>query len=77
MTGMSHIVMDEASGTADCSICRMGITAPSSFGGIPLADMLASFVVQHSVHTKAGSPSGLTATGRATKAAREALRDPR
>ena len=69
---LSHITLNESEGKADCSVCHMGVTAPPSFGGIPRANMLASFVVQHSVHTK-GAPSGLTATGRASKAARVAM----
>ena len=67
---LSHISINESEGKADCSVCHTGVTAPPSFGGIPRTDMLAAFVVQHAVHTKAGSPSGLTATGRASKAAR-------
>ena len=67
---LSHIKLDEANGKADCSVCKTGVTAPVSFGGIPRTDMLASFVVLHSVHTKAGVASGLTATGRPSKAAR-------
>jgi hypothetical protein len=67
---LSHITLDEAGGKADCSVCKMGVTVPPSFGGVPRSDMLAAFVVQHAVHTKASNPSGLTATGRAPKAAR-------
>lgn len=70
---LSHISIDEAAGKADCSICGTGVTAPLSFGGIPRTDMLAAFVVQHAVHTKAGVASGLTANGRPSKAARAAL----
>ena len=73
---LSHIALNEAEGKADCSVCNTGITAPRSFGGIPQANMLASFVVQHSVHTKAGYASGLTASGRASKAARIAMSTP-
>lgn len=68
-----HVTLDEDSGKADCSICGIGVTAPLSFGGIPRSTMLASFVVQHSSHTKAGVASGLTATGRISKAGRIAM----
>lgn len=70
---LSHITLDEPAGKADCSVCGTGVTAPRSFGGVPRADMLAAFVVQHSVHTKAGVAAGLTPTGRASKAARAYL----
>lgn len=70
---LSHIALDEAAGKADCSVCQIGVTAPPSFGGVPRANMLAAFVVQHAVHTKAGKPSGLTSAGNATKAARAYL----
>ncbi len=68
-----HVTIDEANGKADCSVCGIGVTAPISFGGIPRSDMLASFMVQHSCHTKAGVASGLTATGRISKAGRVAM----
>ena len=71
-TDLTHIAVDEAAGKADCSVCKIGVTAPASFGGIPRTDMLAAFVVQHSTH-KAGRPTGLTPTGRPSKAAREAF----
>jgi len=70
MADLTHIAVDEAGGKADCSVCRTGVTAPPSFGGIPRTDMLVSFVVQHSVH-KGGQPAGLTPTGRVSKAARD------
>lgn len=70
---LRHITIDEFQGKADCSICSIGATVPESFGGIPRSDLLASFIVQHAVHTKAGVASGLTATGRASKAARTAI----
>lgn len=70
---LSHIAINEAEGKADCSVCRTGVTAPPSFGGIPRIDMLAAFVVQHAVHTKAGVASGLTAAGNPSKAARAAF----
>lgn len=66
---LSHIVINEAEGKGDCSVCQTGVTAPPSFGGISRTNMLASFLVQHSVHTKAGVAAGLTATGRPSKAA--------
>lgn len=72
MTDLSHITIDEAAGKADCSVCGIGVSAPPSFGGIPRPQMLASFLVQHSVHSR-GKPTGLTPTGRASKAAREAI----
>ena len=65
---LTHIAVDEAAGKADCSECGMGLIAPPVFG-IPAANMLAAFVVQHSVH-RGGKPSGLTPT-RTSKAARE------
>lgn len=70
------ITIDESAGNADCSVCTIGMTAPPSFGGIPRTTVLATFVVQHATHaTRRGvaMPTGLTATGRATKAAREVL----
>lgn len=66
---IGHVVLDEANGKADCTLCRTGVSAPPSFGSIPRTDMLAAFVVQHSVHTKAGVASGLTPSGRPSKAA--------
>lgn len=71
-----HIALDEGGGTADCAVCSMSVTVPDkSFGPIPRTDLLASFLVQHSVHTKAGRPAGLTPTGRTSKAAVECFRD--
>ncbi len=67
------ITLDEPNGKADCSVCRMGVTAPPSFGGIPRPNLLAAFVVEHATHSRAGRSNGLTATGKATKAAREVL----
>jgi len=67
----AHVTFDESTGKADCAICGIGMTAPSSFGGIPRSNMLASFLVQHAVHSRAGVASGLTAKGDPTKAARE------
>jgi hypothetical protein len=71
---LSHIAINEAEGKADCSVCQIGVTAPPSFGGVPRANMLAAFVVQHSVH-KDKRPTGLTPTGRASKSARAHLGD--
>lgn len=68
-----HIALDEQAGKADCSKCKTGITAPPSFGYIARVDMLAVFVIQHATHSMRGVASGLTASGKATKAAREAL----
>lgn len=73
MADLSHIRVDEAAGTADCSTCGTGIGVPARFGGIPRAGMLASFVVQHAVHNRAGIAVGLTAAGNAAKAARAVL----
>lgn len=73
---LSHITLNEPEGKADCAVCQTGVTAPVSFGGISRTDMLASFLVQHSVHTKTGVASGLTATGKPSKAARAALTKP-
>lgn len=70
---LSHISINEDAGMADCSVCHVGVTAPPSFGGVPRSKMLAAFIVQHSVHTKAGVPCGLTPTGRASKAAASAF----
>lgn len=64
-----HLTIDEDAGKADCARCQTGITAPPSFGGVPRSNMLAAFIVQHATHTKAGVANGLTAGGRATKAA--------
>ena len=70
---LGHITLDPASGKADCSVCKIGCTVPPSLGGIPRMNMLAAFVVEHSVHTKAGAPAGLTPAGRPTKAAKLAM----
>jgi hypothetical protein len=70
---LSHITLNEGTGNADCAVCKTGVTCPPMFGPIPASDMLAAFVVQHSTHTKAGVANGLTATGRASKAARTVL----
>ena len=67
------IRIDEAAGEADCGLCNMGITAPAMFGPIPRANMLASFVVLHATHSERGMPSGLTRTGRISRAASQAL----
>lgn len=70
----SHITLSEAEGRIDCATCRMGMDAPPSFGGIPRADLIASFIVQHADHNARGFPNGLTASGRPTKRAVAALR---
>lgn len=70
-----HIAIDEPAGKIDCSVCQMGVTAPPSFGGVPRADMLAAFLVQHAVH-RGGRPTGLTANGVASKAAIQVLSAP-
>lgn len=71
---LPHVTVDEEARKADCSICKVGMTMPGvTFGPIQASDMLASFVVQHAVHDKRGVPSGLTAAGNATKAARDAV----
>lgn len=69
----AHITVDDAAGKADCDLCKMGVTAPPSFGGIPRHDMLSAFIILHSSHAKSGVPNGLTPTGRPSKAARSAL----
>lgn len=70
---LSHLTLNEADGKADCSVCHIGITVPPSFGFVTRNDMLAAFIVQHSVHTKAGAPAGLTDGGKPTKRARDYL----
>lgn len=70
---LPHVTINEAEGKADCAECQTGITAPQNFGGIPRADFLASFVIQHAVHTKAGNAKGLTAGGKPTKEAMSVL----
>lgn len=69
----SWIKVIEHSGQADCSICRTGVTAPPMFGPIPRAEILAAFVAQHATHTKTGRPSGLTSSGKVSRAARAVL----
>lgn len=68
----AHLTIAEADGTADCSVCGTGVTAPESFGGIPRTTMLATFIVQHAAH-RGKVATGLTAAGTATKAAQAAL----
>lgn len=71
---LAHVTVDEDAGTAYCAACSIGMTVPQrTFGPVARTDLLASFLTQHSVHTKAGAPSGLTPTGKPTKAARDAL----
>jgi hypothetical protein len=54
----------------ECTLCKVSMSTDSKTLGPHLA---ASFIVQHAAHTKAGAASGLTAGGKASKAAREAL----
>jgi len=67
-----RIRVDESKGTAECP-CGVSVTVPPTFGGIPRANLLAAFVIEHSVHDGKGRPDGLTPTGRASKAARTFL----
>lgn len=67
-----HLTITEADGTADCSACGTGITAPETFGGIPRATMLATFIVQHATH-RGKVATGLNASGTATPAAQRVL----
>lgn len=65
-----HLTVDDESFTASCSACGTSVTCPSGqFGPISVEDMIASFLVQHSVHTKRGVAAGLTPAGLPTKAA--------
>ncbi len=73
MNAPEHLTINEDKGTADCTVCKTSATFPESFGAIPRSDLLASFFVQHAVHTQRGVPSGLTAAGKPTKAARAVL----
>ena len=72
-----HITVDESKGAAECATCGVGVHLPTDkFGYIRVVDMLAEFIVQHAVHDRKGHASGLTKTGRATKAAMAALAAP-
>ena len=72
-----HITVDESKGAAECAECGVGVHLPTDkFGYIRVVDMLAAFIVQHAVHDRKGHASGLTKTGRATKAAMAALAAP-
>lgn len=65
-----HLTVDEGSFTASCRACSTSVDCPSwRFGPFSVEDMLATFLIQHSVHTKGGVPAGLTASGKPTKAA--------
>lgn len=58
----------------ECSVCRTGWSGGATFGPIRGADLAATFIVQHAIHAKNGSPHGLTPSGRKRGAAIEALR---
>ena len=69
-----HITVDESKGAAECATCGVGVHLPTGkFEYARAVDMLAAFIVQHAVHDRKGHASGLTKTGRATKAAMAAL----
>lgn len=53
-----------------CMTCGGGVKGGRSFGPVSGADMAASFIAQHTVHTKSGVPSGLTSSGNPSKAFR-------
>lgn len=77
LTLPQHINVNESASTAECGVCRMSVHMPTGkFGPTRAADMLAAFVIQHAVHDRKGHASGLTKTGRATKAAMAALAAP-
>lgn len=61
---------------ADCQACRTGMSVPmaSIFGAEFVGGMLAAFVTAHAVHDRRGAASGLTPSGRPSKAFREAQR---
>ena len=72
-----HITVDESKGAAECATCGVSVHLPTGkFGHIRAVDMLATFIVHHAVHDRKGHASGLTKTGRATKAAMAALAAP-
>ena len=72
-----HIAVDESKGAAECATCGVSVHLPTGkFGYVRAVDMLAAFILQHAVHDRKGHASGLTKTGRATKAAMAALAAP-
>ena len=74
LTLPQHITVDESKGAAECATCGMSVHLPTGkFGHIRAVDMLAAFIAHHAVHDRKGHASGLTKTGRATKAAMAAL----
>lgn len=48
----------------ECTVCGMGVSHGRSFGMVSGADLAASFIVLHRIHTKMGKPNGLTPSGR-------------
>ena len=69
-----HLLVDEAAHTASCTVCGMSVACPSGrFGPVSASDMLAAFVVGHTVHDRSGMPNGLTPTGKPRKTAIAAL----
>jgi len=68
LTIPAHLTINEPQGKADCSVCRMGVTATGS--RVPA--MLAAFIASHAVH-RGETPTGLTASGRMSRAARDVL----
>ena len=61
---------------ADCQVCHTGMSVPTAsiFGAEFVRGMLAAFVTAHTVHDRRGTTSGLTPSGRHSKAFREAQR---
>lgn len=61
---------------ADCQVCHTGMSVPTAsiFGAEFVGGMLAAFVTAHAAHGRRGNASGLTPSGRPSKAFREAQR---
>ena len=71
----THLLVDEAANTADCTVCGMSVECPSGrFGPIDATDMLAAFVVGHATHNKGGMPNGLTPGGKPRKTAEAVIK---
>lgn len=69
-----HLTVNEAERSAACSACDTSVTVPGqSFGPITAETMVATFLLQHTTHNRAGVANGLTRGGRPTSAARLAL----
>ena len=60
----------------DCQVCHTGMSVPTAsiFGAEFVGGMLAAFVTAHTAHDRRGNASGLTPSGRPSKAFREAQR---